>query len=128
MGKLTADFVLEFIKKNNIPLKPTQSNLCLPILNRIYMKMLMGIKFTGIKVANDLIIDGHHRYLASLLAGVPLDRFPSYKTSATTAQSWCEIQFDEEDWDTKAKIDKLNREDAAENKVNLEDFLSFFNQ
>lgn len=126
MEKLTARSVCEFIAKNRIPLKPTQDKICLPILNRIYTKINIGIEFNGIQVADGLIIDGHHRYLASLLAGISLKRFPTHKTSATQEYNWSDISFEEQDWDTEAKIEKLNREDAQANGFQLEEFLRFF--
>lgn len=68
MKQITKEVVIDFIKKNEIELKATHAKLCLPIINRLYKKMATGIKFSNIKVADGLIIDGHHRYLASLLA------------------------------------------------------------
>jgi hypothetical protein len=45
--------------------------------------MINGIKFDDIKVCDSLIIDGHHRYVSSLLANINLDKAKSSKTSAT---------------------------------------------
>jgi hypothetical protein len=82
--------------------------------------MRIGIKFEGIKVDGDVIIDGHHRYLASLLAGVTLDRFPSNKTSATIVTEWKSVNFDSNDWDTNYKVLMLNELDAKYNNISLE--------
>jgi hypothetical protein len=68
LQQLTIEFVYEFIRENKIELKSTHGKLCFPIINRIYRKMSVGIKFKDIKTDGDLIIDGHHRFLASLLA------------------------------------------------------------
>lgn len=59
--------------------------------------MLVGIKFPSIKIDDDLIIDGHHRYLASLLANTLLDTIPSNKTSATIVNDWNNVVFDVND-------------------------------
>ena len=83
--------------------------------------MKIGIKFSGIKVDGDLIIDGHHRYIASLLAGVCLEKYPSNKTSATKVSEWNVVEFVEEDWDTDAKILLLNKLDAEFNGLTLEE-------
>lgn len=48
--------------------------------------MLLGIEFSPIKVADDLIVDGHHHYVASLLAKTNIDIIPSLKTAATQKQ------------------------------------------
>jgi hypothetical protein len=87
----------------------------------IYKKMKHGIRFSGIKVDGDLIIDGHHRYLAALVAGISLDIYPSSKTSATTEVSWNEVDFDQNEWDTEAKILMLNTIDAEYNDLSIDD-------
>jgi hypothetical protein len=74
MKQLTKVDIENLFKENNVELKSTHSKLCLPIINRIYRKMVIEIKFPSIKVYGDLIIDGHHRYLASLLAAVTLEK------------------------------------------------------
>ena len=74
-------------------------------------------KFPGIKVEDNLICDGHHRYIASLLANFPLARIPGSVTSATKAVHWKLVIFEEEDWDTAAKIAMLNELDAEYNNI-----------
>jgi len=111
----------KLIEEQKLSLKPTQNRVCIPIVFRIYKKMRVGIKFTGIKVDGDLIIDGHHRFLASILAGFDLEKFPSYKTSVTNFIKWEDVEFVYEDWDTMAKIEYLNRIDAENNGITLEE-------
>jgi len=67
MEKITVEFIKGFIASNTIDLKPTQTKLCVPIISRICQKMLHGIKFDDIKVCDDLIINGHHRYISPLI-------------------------------------------------------------
>jgi len=83
-------------------------------------KMLKGIKFDDIKVCNDLIIDGHHRYISSLLTNIKLTSVPTQKTSATQPFDWASIEFDKNDWDTESKILYLNEQDAKYNNVDIE--------
>ena len=82
--------------------------------------MSIGIKFPSIKVDGNLIIDGHHRYIASLLAGTTLDAVPSSKTSATIVIEWDTVILVTEDWDTDAKIKMLNEEDANFNGIEID--------
>ena len=117
---ISIQYLIEFIEKSEIDLKSTQERLCIPIIERLYKKMKIGIRFSGIKVDGDIIIDGHHRYLASLLAGVCLETLPANKTSATKVSEWDAIEFDEDDWDTAAKILILNMKDAKYNGLTLE--------
>ncbi len=81
---------------------------------------LAGIKFYGIKVENNLICDGHHRHLASLLANISIERIATSSTSATIVVDWKSVIFEDEDWDTQAKIDMLNDQDANYNNIPIE--------
>ncbi|SCX93054.1 hypothetical protein SAMN05192588_0311 [Nonlabens sp. Hel1_33_55] len=101
-------------------LNSTHSKLCIPIIYRIYKKMGAGIRFDDIKVDETLIIDGHHRFISSLLVDDKLDYVDSAKTSATRIYEWSDVEFVEEDWDTQEQIAQFNREDAAFNNISLE--------
>ncbi len=117
---LSIEMIVKLLGTARLELSPTHDRLCFPVIKRIYRKMVKGIKFRGIKVADTLIIDGHHRYIASLLANVYLDRFPSNITSATKVISWEAVEFVEDDWDTEAKIRLLNKADADYNGISLQ--------
>jgi len=85
--------------------------------------MKIGIKFSEIKVDENVICDGHHRYLASVLAKYPLGVAPSLTTSATKVVAWESIFFDEDDWDTSAKVKILNKQDAEFNNMRMDELL-----
>src|ERR1700748_1473951 len=95
--QITPEFIKKFIKSDNIKLKATQSKLCIPIIQRMCQKMSKGIKFDEIKICDDLIIDGHHRYLSSLIINAQITSIPSQKTSATEPIDWINVEFDEND-------------------------------
>ena len=99
---MTREIIVDFISNNKIELASTHTRLCLPIINRIFKKMSAGIKFSEIKVENNLICDGHHRYIGSLLANFSLERIQGNVTSATTQIDWTSVIFEDEDWDTEA--------------------------
>jgi hypothetical protein len=120
MKAITPDLVIALFKEQPILLHATHHRLCFPIIQRIYKKMLLGIKFSPIKIADDFIVDGHHRYVASLLAKKNIDCIPSLKTAATLKSDWSSIQLDLQDWDTAAKIQILNEEDAHFNGIDIE--------
>jgi hypothetical protein len=82
--------------------------------------MSHGIKFDDIKICDNLIIDGHHRYLSSLIMGVEIGSVSSHKTSATEAVNWLDVEFVENDWDTESKILHLNEVDARYNDLDIE--------
>lgn len=113
--------ICKLFKESTIELKSTHSILCVPIIERMFKKMKAGIKFSDIKVDENIIIDGPHRYIASLLADVSLEKQPSYKTSSTVVFDWSIVNLAEDDWDTEAKILIMNKEDAEYNDISLED-------
>ncbi len=82
--------------------------------------MSAGINFSGIKVENKLICNGHHRYLASLLANFAIEKIPTTSTSATIGVDWKSVVFEEEDWDTQAEINMFNEQDAYYNNIQIE--------
>jgi hypothetical protein len=120
LEKVTKEIIQNLILNIEIEFNSTQTKLCLPIIDRIYRKMLVGIKFSAIKVDDNLICDGHHRYLASLLANITIEKVPTNSTSATTNIDWESVIFEEEDWDTLAKINMLNWQDAEYNNIAIE--------
>jgi transcription antitermination factor NusA-like protein len=60
MGYITVEVISENLRSKNIDLLSTHTKLSIPIINRLYKKMVNGIKFDDIKVCENLIIDGHH--------------------------------------------------------------------
>lgn len=120
MEHINKEAILKAIKESDYSLIATHKRLSIPIINRIYKKIVHGIKFEDIKTCDTLIIDGHHRYISSLLAKVTLDEAKSTKTSATIEYDWNDVEFVNEEWDTLEKIKRLNELDAEFNNVPLE--------
>lgn len=124
MNEINNQVILSAIHNSDYILKSTHNKLCLPIINRIYKKMINGIKFDAIKVCDNCIIDGHHRFISSLLANVKLDEVKSSKTSATIIYEWIDVEFVLEEWDTEVKIKRLNELDAEFNNISLEKIIN----
>lgn len=126
MEKITASIILETLDKAKY--KSTHDKLSIPIINRIRKKMEYGIKFEPIRVNGDLIIDGHHRYVSSILASFNELEVVSYpKTSATREFKWSSVTFLDEEWDTKEKIKRLNELDASYNNLTLKEVIALTN-
>ena len=85
---------------------------------------MANIKFPAIKIQNDFICDGHHRYLASLLAGYNLEITLWAANRATATIDWKTVSFDENDWDTAEEIFQINLQDAAYNSIPVERILA----
>jgi hypothetical protein len=120
MTEITEEIIKEFLKEKELEYLPTHNKLSLPIINRIYKKMINGIKFEIVKVNENIIIDGHHRYISSELAKSEIEKTSYPKTSATIVYSWNDVVFVNEEWDTDYKILYLNQLDAKYNDLSLE--------
>ena len=120
MTEITEEIIKEFLKEKELEYLPTHNKLSLPIINRIYKKMTNGIKFEIVKINENIIIDGHHRYISSELAKSGIEKTSYPKTSATIVYSWNDVVFVNEEWDTDYKILYLNQLDAKYNDLSLE--------
>ncbi|RFM26439.1 hypothetical protein DXN05_19610 [Deminuibacter soli] len=102
-----------------VALTPSQAKLCIPIINRLYIKMANGIKFASITVDGDVISNGHHRYIASLLAEYEIGKVPGV-VSKNVVIGWESVVFEEEEWEEPDQIHEFNVQDAAESGISLE--------
>lgn len=116
---ITKEKIIDFINHHQPEFQSTHQRLSIPIINRLYKKMIHGIKFTEIKVYDNLVIDGHHRYISSLLANKNINTIPTLKPSKTKTITWKTIEFVDEEWDTPEKIKILNMEDAEFNNISI---------
>lgn len=89
--------------------------------------MVNGIVFDSIKVCDGLIIDGHHRYISSLLAKIVINTVPSSTTLATTEYFWGNVEFLNEEWDTPDKIRMLNEKDSELSGIPLKEIIEMLN-
>ncbi|MBC7642637.1 MAG: hypothetical protein H7174_09940 [Flavobacterium sp.] len=125
MNEITDESIKEFLFKEKLDFNPTHSKLSIPVINRIYKKLVNGIRFDEIKVNGNLIIDGHHRYISSMISKIEIGYRNYPKTSATSEFDWKEVKFVNEEWDTLDKIQYLNELDAKHNNIPLEKLISF---
>lgn len=120
MESITEEVLLNFINSHHFEKNPTQLRLCIPIINRLYKKMKLGIEFPAIQIHDDLICDGHHRYLSAKLAKYAIEYRPGVTPSSIIKCKWEDVYFDTLDWDSGFKIDWLNQQDARYNDIELE--------
>ncbi len=100
MAEITQDMLSDLVQSGSLELSSSQTRLCVQIINRIYNKLLEGEDCGSIKVDNEVIIDGHHRYVASVLAEAVVKTVPSNSTIATYITPWEQVNFvQDEDWD-----------------------------
>lgn len=120
LEKITKKTIHIFLDTNSLKYKSTHQKLSIPIINRIYKKMINGIKFENIKTCENLIIDGRHRYISASIAKTEIGTSKYPRTSATVVHEWKSVDFTEIEWDTEDKIQYLNKIDAEFNNITLE--------
>jgi len=120
---ITSELILSELKKKGSSLRPNQGKLSLPIIDRICKKMQHDLKFNPIHVSSDnLIINGHHRYISSILSGYKIEEVPNYpEPSVLNEFDWNTVEFAEDDWDSPSKIKMLNELDAKYNGMKVGD-------
>jgi hypothetical protein len=117
---ITIEDIQNILRNTEVKLGSTHTRLSLPIINRIYKKMMAEIKFPAIKVQDNFICNGHHRYIASLLADYNLEKIQWDYLSKTNIIDWESVSFDENDWDNVDEIDHFNKQDADFNNISLD--------
>jgi hypothetical protein len=119
MIEITHEFIKDLITQNTLEFSPTQGRISLPIINRLFKKMMIGVIFEDIKINENNIIDGHHRYLSSVIAEVNINKVGCPKPSLINCYNWNEVDFVYEEWDTKSKINYMNELDAKYSGIPL---------
>lgn len=85
--------------------------------------MKAELLFPNIKVHGNLIIDGHHRYVASQIIGLEIEKTPTLRSSTKIEFDWSEVQVVNEDWDSPDDVLRHNTDDATYNGLTLEALL-----
>ena len=121
MKKLSSTDIQSLLEEFQGKFRSTQKRISIPIIFRISSKMQIGIQFAAIKIFEDLIIDGHHRYIASIISKTKISQIYTLKPTTIHVYPWEEIEFVDEDWDTPEKIIQLNKSDAWFNNMSFEE-------
>ncbi len=121
--EITKDLIIEKLNTKDHILTSTHELLSLPIIKRICIKMTHNLKFMPIHVSsNHSIVDGHHRYISSIITGFDLDIISDYPLpSLQSVFDWEDVNFVIEDWDTLDKIKMLNQQDALYNGIDIDE-------
>ncbi len=78
-----------------------QLRVSIPRIKRYVTDMLNGDKFPPIKVDGNVIVDGHHRYIASKLANKQIDVQPGTRplfSQMEPSKPLTDLIFDKVDW------------------------------
>ena len=102
MLDITYQQVKLFIETNSLKFNPGQNKISYPIIVRIHRRLQEGHSFSNIKVHNDTINDGHHRFISLCLLNMEI--FHDAAGENMTKQSeitWKDVELDYEDYDTE---------------------------
>ena len=106
MDEITPEIVRAFLREHQFELFSTHKKVCFPILERIFNKLVQGERFEGIKVADGLIMNGHHRYICYKILEIEPEIINWTKNSNDEITSWNLIEVDVIDWETPREIAK----------------------
>lgn len=115
--------LVELMQSGKVELVATQAQVSFPLIERMYRKMMINVPFRAIQVHEKAVIEGHHRYLASMLAGQKMDQVPTPRSQAKQDVEWKKVQLLEDDYYTAARIKILNEEDAQYLGISVEALL-----
>ncbi len=119
MQEISLKNVRDLLDSGSLKLVAIQGEICLPILQRIYKKMKLGIEFDNIRVNGSRIVDGHHRYVCSILSEIEIgiNDWPIPSTAVNC--NWNDVIINEEDYEDAEMILKHNIRDAELNDVDI---------
>ncbi len=119
MRKISLKNVRDLLDSGSLGLIATQGEICLPILRRIYKKMKLGIEFEHIRVNDSRIVDGHHRYVCSILSETEIGINDWPIPSSAINCNWAAVIINEDDYEDAEMIQKHNLRDAELNDVDI---------
>lgn len=122
---MSKDDLIDLVNNRSFELMPSQTSVSYPIIQRISRKMEVGILFPSVQIAEgSVIVNGHHRYLASLLTNFELTFVECPLSLAKTVTQWKFVRIVDEDWDSEYGIIRHNETDARYNNMNIEQLLN----
>jgi len=83
--------------------------------------MSAKFEFDAIKTCDGLIVDGHHRFIASVLADVKIEQFPSTRNSNQITFEWKDIILKANEYDSTSEIKYHNFNDAKRNGKTIDE-------
>lgn len=123
MDDINLKTVEDLLKSDSLELVATnQKAINFPILQRIYKKMQLGIKFDNIRVNGSRIVNGHHRYICSILSEteIGIDEWPIGSTAVDN--EWSCFVVVEDDYEDEDQVIEHNKRDAEINGVDISIF------
>ena len=110
MEELNIEEIRKHLSTNELIYKSTHARLSFKILQRIYSKLCLGIKLGEIKVSQNMIINGHHRYVCMSFLNLNVETITWTKNSEGVDKitEWIDVEIADEEWDNEADIKRYN--------------------
>lgn len=88
--------------------------------------MMLGISFKDIKCENDLLVDGHHRYICSILANKKIGIRPYKAPHSAIIYEWKNLNITDKDYDSDKERNKHNLRDSIAHSADTQTFNKVF--
>lgn len=94
--EVTEEHIRDAMK--DAPLQTQQGAVSLPAINRYTKRLSNGEVPPPIKVDNNIIVDGNHRYISGRVSGVDIPTTPYSGGKPGSAVKWKDVKIDPFDW------------------------------
>jgi len=88
--------------------------------------MKLGMNFKNIQCENDILVDGHHRYLCSILSKNEIGKRPYTAPRSAIKYEWKNLIIDQIDYDNDKARKKYNLQDSLKHKADKQTFNNLF--
>jgi len=110
MLEITYEQVKLFIETNSLKFNPSQHKISYPIIVRIHKRLQEGHRFNNIKVHNNTINDGHHRFISLSLLNMDVTHDVAGENTTKQAEiAWRNVKLDFEDYDTEQQKEEYSK-------------------
>ncbi len=101
MNDITYEEVEKFLTESEFDCTPSQKEISFPVIQRIHRRLQQGNSFSPIKVKENLIVDGHHRYISHKLLGMVAETTIGGSITESIEYVWSEINLTYIDYDSE---------------------------
>jgi len=110
MLEITYEQVKLFIEENSLKFNPSQNKISYPVIVRIHKRLQEGHSFGNIKVHNNTISDGHHRFISlSLLNMDVIHDKAGENTTKREEIKWQDVELDSDDYDSELQREEYRK-------------------
>jgi hypothetical protein len=98
MEDITQASVEKYLKEGKFDLLPTQAKISFPVIKRYVQLLREGKEPLPIKIADEAIVDGHHRYISGHIFGSQPPSCDYIRPAANIIRSWDSVTVESTDF------------------------------